>query len=240
MDVEFIPPSGVRDLMARVERARHMVTDRFPNAPGRLDDPAYWESVFEANAAAVLDVLRRVQLPSTHAVRYRFYGRAGGDLLVRPFVARTTTDVSTIRRLIDWHPAPDSVAPALRAQATQDVEFLYGHFTYERSAFGFFEYWVAMQELWASARWVHSRVIADANDFAEITGRAQWRIEQQVERFEPAVILDGDGGAQLAVLLHCHLDRASVALYRIEIRKDQTVQFVEAIPVAHGPRGYVM
>ena len=240
MSVEFVPPSVVRDLMARVGRARQAVTARFPHAPDRLDDPAYWEAVFETNAAAVLDALRRVQLASGYAVRYRFYGRVGGDLLIRPFVARAGTDVSAVRRLIDWHAAPDSVAPALQAQPTQDAQFLYRHFTFERSAAGFLEYWVAMQELWASARWVHSRVIVDADDFAEITGSSDWQLDRPLERFEPAVILEADNGAHLAVLIYCQLEQATIGLHRIEIGKDQSVRFVEAIPVAQGPRGYVM
>jgi hypothetical protein len=73
-----------------------------------------------------------------YVVRYRFYERRRGDLLVRPFVARATTDVETIRQLIDWHPAPDSVAPSLRGRPDRDVELLYRHFEYEASAEGCF------------------------------------------------------------------------------------------------------
>ena len=239
MSVEFVPAAVVRDLESRVAQARRQAEE--PRAGG-CDDPnkaEYWEELFEANAAAALAVLGRVQLPLGYVVRYRFFGRRGGDLLVRPFVARATTDVSTIRQLIDWHPPPDSVAPALRGRLSRDVEFLYRHFTFERSVAGYFEYWIAMQELWASARWVHSRVIADAAEFTAVAGSDDWQVNHPVERFEPAVVIE-DGRTQLAVLLHCALDRQAITLHRIEIGADQEVQFVDAIAVAQGPRGYMM
>jgi hypothetical protein len=237
--VEFISAAEVHDLQGRVAAARKLASEQA--AEGRLspDDPAYWEGLFEANAAAVLATLGRVQLPSDRAVRYRFYGRRGADLLVRPFVARTSTDVSTIRQLIDWHPPPDSLAVSAAAAPTRDVEFLYRHFTYERSARGCYEYWVLIQELWASARWVHSRVIADADEFAAIVQGDQWRMNHEIERYEPAVIV-GDDAAQLAVLLLCPLERQAITLHRIEIGPEQDVRFVESIDVAVGPRGYVM
>jgi hypothetical protein len=239
VSVEFVSAAEVHDLQSRVAAARKLASDEAAKGGLAPQDPAYWEALFESNAAAVLDTLGRVQLPSDRAVRYRFYGRRGADLLVRPFVARTSTDVSTIRQLIDWHPPPDSLAGSAAAAPTRDVEFLYRHFTYERSARGCYEYWVGIQELWASARWVHSRVIADADDFAAIVAGEQWRTNHEVERYEPAVIV-GDDGAQLAVLLLCPLERQAITLHRIEIGADQEVRFVESIDVAVGPRGYLM
>ena len=58
---------------------------------------------------------------------------------------------------------PPAGRPRRRAQ---DVELLYRHFDFERSAAGVFEYWLAIQELWASQRWIHSTVIADAEQLA--------------------------------------------------------------------------
>jgi hypothetical protein len=238
MSVEFVPAAMVEDLAERVRAARGAVND----AQGGDDEPegaAYWESLFEANANAVLGVLGRVKLPHGYVVRYRFYTRQGADLLVRPFVARDSTDVTMIRELIDWHPAPDSVAPMLRTQPNRDSDFLYRHFAFERTAAGYYEYWMAMQELWASARWIHSRVIATREEFAALAEQSGWQIEREVEHFEPAVVGD-DTQAQLAVLVFCPLERQTVTLHRIEIGADQSIQFVEAIPVARGPRGYLM
>jgi hypothetical protein len=237
--VEFISAAEVHDLQGRIAAARRLASDQAAQGQLSADDPVYWENLFESNAAAVLDTLGRVQLPSDRAVRYRFYGRRGADLLVRPFVARASTDVSTIRQLIDWHPPPDSLARSATAAPTRDVEFLYRHFAYERSARGCYEYWVAVQELWASARWVHSRIVADAGEFAAIVEGEQWQVNHQLERYEPAVVV-GDDSTQLAVLLLCPLDRQAITLHRIEIGAEQDVRFVEAIDVAVGPRGYVM
>jgi hypothetical protein len=238
MSVEFVPTAVVDDLAARVLAARGSVNDTHGGSD-LPDQAAYWETLFEANARAVLGALGRVQLPHGYVVRYRFYSRQGADLLVRPFVARESTDVTMIRELIDWHPAPDSVAPALRTQPNRDGDFLYRHFAFERSAAGYYEYWIAMQELWASARWIHSRVIATRDAFREIAEQPGWEIEREVEHFEPAVVTE-DGQAQLAVLVFCPIERQAVTLHRIEIDADQTIRFVEAIGVARGPRGYLM
>ncbi len=240
MSPEFIPPAVVRELTARIAAARQSAIERVASSTHPPDSPPYWEEVFEANAAAVLAVLGRVRLPAGYAVRYRFYGRHGGDLLVRPFVSRATTDVETIRQLIDWHPAPDSIASSLRSRATRDVDFLYRHFTFERSPLGFFEYWLAMQELWASAQWIHSRIIADADTFTGFTAREGWRIDHPVERFEPALVTDDEGGAQAAVLIYSPLGHENITLQHVRIGTDQAIELVESIAVAHGPRGYKM
>jgi hypothetical protein len=237
--VEFVPSAEVHLLQGRIATARKLASDGAAQGDLSPDEPVYWQQLFESNAGAVLDTLGRVRLPSDRMVRYRFYGRRGADLLVRPFVARTGTDVSTIRQLIDWHPPPDSLARSVTAAPTRDVEFLYRHFTYERSARGCYEYWIAIQELWASARWVHSRVIADADEFAAVVQADQWRLNHEVERYEPAVVVEEET-IQLAVLLFCPLERQAVTLHRIEIGADQDVRFVEAIDVAIGPRGYLM
>jgi len=236
MPVEFIPASVVRDVSARVDRARGHALEVIEEDPS--DDPEYWIALFEANAVAVLDILPLVSLPSEHVVRYCFYGRQRGDLLVRPFIAKAGTDVSAVRRLVDWHPSPDSVASVLKSRPTKDVELLYRHFTFEPSPVGYFEYWIAMQELWASARWVHSRVIADKADFAKISSADGWQIDHEIERYEPAVILEDAQDVQLAVLTYCPLERASISLQRPRIGADQALEFLDAIPVAHGRHGY--
>jgi len=238
MPVEFISPTAVRDVASRVETARDAAMQSI--GPETPDDPAYWVRLFEANAAAVLDVLDLVSLPGESVVRYCFYGHLAGDLLVRPFVARASTDVAAVRRLLDWHPPPDSIAPSLAARPTADVELLYSHFDFARTHLGFFQYWIAMQEIWASARWVHSRVIAEQAEFDDISNRDGWSLDQPVQRCEPAFVSEADGGAQLAVLLYCPLQRAGISLYRIRIGADQAVNFIEAIPVAHGRSGYLL
>jgi hypothetical protein len=235
--VEHLAADVVRDLTERVARARRAASEQMPERREQADDAAYWECVFEINAAAVLRGLARMQLATGHAVRYRFYGRRGNDFLVRPFVARAGTDVSSIRRLLDWHPPPDA-ARSGDAGAGRDVELLYRHFTFEPSAAGVFEYWVAMQELWASQRWIHSTVIADAEHFSQLTASPEWEVERPVERVEPAVIRDGDG-SQIAVLVHCPIERHLVMFHRVRIAADYAVSYAESIVVAHGPRGYL-
>ncbi len=241
MSVQFLDPAFVHALIARVAAARQSAaaSETAADVDEIADDASYWEPHFEANAASVLGALERVRLAEGYAVRYRFYSRQGADLLVRPFVARAATDVSTVRQLLDWHAPPDSVAPALRGHPTRDTDLLYRHFTFEHSPQGYFEYWLAMQELWASARWIHSRVIADAETFGAVTGGNGWQIAHAVERCEPAVVADGER-AQLAVLVFCPLERQVVTLHRIEIAADQSIEFADAIAVAHGPRGWLM
>lgn len=235
MDVEHLDAAMVRATRARIGTARREASTALPEARAAADDPLYWQAVFEANAAAVLAVLPRVRLAGGHAVRYRFYGRRGTDLLVRPFVTRRGADIGTFLTLLDWHPPPDATAPA--GAATQDVELLYRHFQVEPTAAGLFEYWLAMQELWASQRWIHSTVLADAAELGALTADPAWRVERPVERVEPAVIRVTGEGAQLAVLVHCPIDRHTVAFQRVRIGADQAIEYAESLPIAVGPRG---
>lgn len=234
--VEFIPASITREVTSRVETARSEALER-AGTPSD-ESPEYWEDLFELNAACVLAALGHVQLPSDRVVRYRFFGKYHGDLLVRPFVARATTDVSGVRDILDWHPPPDSAAASRRGPASGDVELLYRHFSFSDSPRGYFEYWIAMQELWASARWIHSRIVPEQSELERLTSAPNWLIDHPVERCEPAIIREPERAAQLAVLLYCPLDRETIAMHRIRIGEDQAVTFVESIPVAHGPAGY--
>ena len=225
----------MRVLRQRIADARRAASADIPEARNDADDPHYWQRVFEANASAVLAVLPRVQLAAGHVVRYRFYGRQGSDLLVRPFVVRAAADVSTFLTLLDWHAPPDASTPA--TGETQDVDLLYRHFQFEPTAVGAFEYWLAMQELWASQRWIHSTVLADAAELTQLTSHPHWRVERPVERVEPAVIRGAADGTQLGVLLHCPLERHSVTFNRVRIVPDQSIELAESLVVALGERG---
>jgi hypothetical protein len=238
MPVEFIPAAHVRAVTARIHAARQRAADHCGPAPAQAD-ARYWERFFETNAADVLGVLPAVELAPGYVVRYRFFGERGRDLLVRPFVARRDTDVDPIRRLLDWHPAPDSIASVLTDYPTQDVEFLYPHFSHPATAVGTFEYWLAMQEVWASQRWIHSHLIASAEELSQITAAEGWQLVQPVTACEPAVVLS-DATARLAVLLHCPLGRFQITLQQVEIGADQSLRFVEPVLVAAGPRGYLL
>jgi hypothetical protein len=236
MAVEHLPPALVRDLADRLALARRRASEEVPESRADADDARYWQRVFEGNAAAVLGVLTRVQLAPDHVVRYRYYGRRGSDFLVRPFVVRHGTDVSAVLRLLDWHPPPD--ASRGERGSEPDIELLYRHFQFEPSPAGVFEYWVAVQELWASQRWIHSTIIADAEQFAELTAGADWQVERPVERVEPAVVRDAEIN-QIAVLLYCPIERHNITFHRIRVLPDRSVEFAESILVAHGPRGYL-
>jgi hypothetical protein len=238
MSVEFIPAAHVRALTARFHAARQRAAGRWGHAPAATD-VRYWERIFETNAAEVLAVLPAVQLAAGFVVRYRFFGEQGHDVLLRPFVARRDTDVGTVRRLLDWHPPPDSITPALAGYPTQDVELLYRHFSYPPTAVGVFEYWLAMQELWASQRWTHSHLIASAEELSQITAAEGWQVVHPVEAYEPAVVRS-DGGARLAVLIQSPLGRFQIALQQVEVAADQSLRFAEPILVASGPRGYMV
>lgn len=237
MQVEFVPTETVRSVRAAIEGARESMIA--PDATPGDDETGYWESVFEHHAAAVLAALGGVRIEPGHVVRYRYYGRQGRDLLVRPFVAREGTDVEGVRRILDWHPAPDTVVPSRRGAPSADADLLYRHFHFEPTAVGYFRYWAAMQELWASARWIHSRIIADAVEFAEVLRPPGWQVSNPPERFEPAVILEEGRAAQLAILLYCPLDTQSVTLSQVRIDPDRCLHQIESVPVAHGPRGYL-
>ena len=237
MAVEHLTPTVVREVVECLASARRSASERMPESRADADDATYWQRLFEANAAALLAALVRVRLAAGQVVRYRFYGRRGSDFLVRPFVARADTDVAPMLRLLDWHPSPDAVRPG-ESSSGRNVELLYRHFRFEPTAIGLFEYWVAMQELWASQRWIHSTIITDVEQFAEITAGPEWQIERPVERVEPAVVRDGEVG-QIAVLLHCPIERHKVIFYRVRIPADQSIEFAESILIAHGPRGYL-
>jgi len=236
MSVEFVSATQVRDLTRRIAAARQRALDGC-GTPPREPDAHYWEALFEANAAAVLAVLPSVRLAAGYAVRYRFFAHRGRDLLVRPFVARTTTDVDSVRQLLDWHASPDSVASMLGHAPTQDVALLYRHFCFPRTAIGFFEYWLAMQELWASQRWTHSHLIASAAELSQLTSGEGWEVVHPVQTYEPAVV-PSNGGARLAVLVGSPLGRFAIELQQIEIGDDQSLRYGESVLVATGPRGY--
>ncbi len=235
MSVEFIPAAHVHALTGRITAARQQALARCGNA--KHPDAAYWERLFETNAAEVLAALPAVTLPSGFVVRYRFFEQRGQDLLVRPFVARSSTDVTGVRHLIDWHPPPDSLATALVGNPTQDVALLYSHFAFPRTATGVFEYWLAMQEVWASQRWAHAHLIASAVDLSQITSGEGWEVVHPVEAYEPAVVLS-DTSARLAVLIESPLRRFTITLEQIEIAADQSLRYGEPVLVASGPRGY--
>jgi len=238
MSVEFVPAAHVRAVSQRIQEARQRVLDA-RGVPPQNPDESYWQSLFEANAAEVLGTIGSVRIAEGFAVRYRFYGQKGRDLLVRPFVARPGTDVEAVRQLLDWHAPPDSAASALAAAPTQDVELLYRHFSFSRTAIGYFEYWLAMQELWASSRWAHSHLIASAEELSQITASGEWQVPHPVEVYEPAVVL-GEGHARLAVLVECPLQRFEITLQQIDIREDQSLLYGEPVIVAQGPKGYVV
>jgi hypothetical protein len=238
MSVEFIPAAQVRTLTQRIEAARQRAIDRCgptPHAP----DAAYWERLFEASAAEVLAALNSIQLAAGFVVHYRFFGQRGRDLMVRPFVARAGTDVDMIRRLLDWHPPPDSLTSALPRHPTRDVELLYRHFSFPPTAAGVFGYWLAMQELWASQRWTHSHLIASAEELSQITAAEGWQVLHPVEMYEPAVVR-GNGSARVAVLMQSPLGRFEITLQQVDIPEDHSLHFAEPILVASGPRGYLV
>jgi hypothetical protein len=237
MAVEFIPVADVHATLGNIDAARQRALDRC-GVPPPSPDAGYWQTVFETTAAEVLAALPAVRLTPGFVVRYRFFGQRGGDLLVRPFVARPTTDVETVRRLLDWHAAPDSVTPTDAHRPTQDVDLLYRHCAYEPTAMGVFEYWLAMQELWASQRWAHARVIASAAELRDLTAAPGWQIVHPVEVYEPAVVRS-DAAARLAVLVHCPLRSFEVSLQQIEIAADRSLRYDQPVLVAAGPRGYV-
>ncbi|HVN87609.1 MAG TPA: hypothetical protein VMW17_22460 [Candidatus Binatia bacterium] len=239
MSVEFVPATHVRAVTKRIEEARQRALDRIGPAPSQPPTAVYWEPLFEANAAEVLAVLPSVQLAAGYVVRYRFYEQRNRDLLVRPFIARPGTDVDTVRQLLDWHAPPDSVASARASAPTQDVDLLYRHFFFPDTAVGVFEYWLAMQELWASARWAHSHLIASADELSQITAADSWEVIHPVEAYEPAVVRGGHG-ARLAVLVECPIGRCEITLQQIQIHPDHSLQYAEPVIVAQGPKGYVL
>jgi hypothetical protein len=235
--VEFIPAAHVRATLQRLQAARQQASELIGENP--QPDSVYWQELFEANAAAALAAMPDIALPAGFVVRYRCYGQQGRDILVRPFVARATTDVAAVRRLIDWHPPPDSMSLQQRYSPTQDVELLYRHFTYSHTPSGLFDYWALMQELWASARWTHSQVIASADELSEITSREGWTVLHAVEHYEPAIAQSADS-ARLAILMQCPLRRFEINLDQIDIDTEQALQYADPILVASGPRGYVL
>jgi|GEM_PF-1617378 hypothetical protein len=236
--VEFVPAAHVRLCRERIAQARERAGERVGVAPQHFDS-GYWEAWFEANAEETLARFPDITLAPGYQVRYRCFGQAGNDLHVRPFVARSGTPVDHVRRLLQWHPPPDSMKVQERAAPTQDVELLYNRFSFPRTAEGYFQYWVVMQELWASARWAYSHVVASAEELTQLLQGQGWQLHREVERCEPAVVRHGNG-ASLAVLVHCPLQRFEVALHRIEIDPQQAIHYEDSILVASGPRGYIL
>lgn len=237
-EVEALAGEDVRAATAAVERAHMEVGASVVPDRQDPDSAEHWQAILEANAAAVLRCLDHVALPPGFVVRYRFYGRHEGDLHVRPFVARASTDVEAVRAALEWHPPPDSGPALQRLRANRDADLLYKHFSFTDSALGVLHYWLAMQEIWASAAWVHTRVVADQADFADIVRGPEWQVERQVEGFQPLVVRRADG-AHLALLLYSPLQRHSIVLQSVEIRADNALCFAPPLTVATGPRGYL-
>lgn len=238
MAVEFVSADFVHALIRRIGEARGEALrgfERMP-APGDPQEAAYWEAVLEANAARVLAVLQHTRLAADHVVRYRFYEMRGGDLRARPFVSRASTDVEGVKRVLDWHPPPDQGG----MPTAQDAELLYSRFTLSRTAEGVFEYWFAMQEIWASSRWAHARVIASADELGRLTAQEDWRVDLVVEHCAPAVVIEPEGASHLAALVYSPVGQQMVQLHQVQIGADQVLRYGEPVLVASGPRGWIL
>jgi hypothetical protein len=72
-----------------------------------------------------------------------------------------------------------------------------------------------------------------------LTADGAWEIDHSLERCEPAIVVE-DHVARLAVVVLCRLEHQTITLHQIEIHPDQRIEFVNAIPIARGPRGYVI
>jgi len=238
VSVEFVPAAHVRAVTQSIAEARQHALAQC-GTPPHHPDAAYWEVLFEANATAVLAAVPDVRLGAGQVVRYRFFEQRGADLRVRPFVAGSATDVGPIRPLLDWHPPPDSPEQAGGAGPTQDVALLYRHFRFPPTAIGTFDYWLVLEEIWASQRWAHSHVLASAADLSQFAATPGWHTVHPIERYEPAVVRE-DGAARLAVLVACPLGRFEVTLQQVDIAADQSLRYGQPIVVAVGPRGYVV
>ncbi len=239
MSVEFVAAAHVQDLQQRLQAARQRAVDACGPPPATAGD-RYWEELFEHNAAQILAEIPSVTLPAGHCVRYRFFGMRERDLLVRPFVARAATDVAMVRRILDWHAPPDTRSAEQAARAPlQDVDLLYRHFSFPRTAVGYFEYWLLLQELWASQRWAFAHLIASAAELSQLTADPGWEIVEPIQAYEPAVVLDADG-ARLAVLVQSPLERFTVHLEQIEIGADQSIRYASSALIASGPKGYLV
>lgn len=239
MTVESVPAEFVHDLVRRIGDARAEALRGFEKIPppGSPEEATYWEEVLEVNAARVIAVLDHTRLAEGQAVRYRFYEMRGGDLRARPFVTRAGADVSAVRRVLDWHPSPDAGG----AHSSQDADLLYRHFTLERTAEGVFEYWFALQEIWASSKWAHSRVVATAEELSRLTADEGWKVAHVAEQCSPAVVhADDRSSSRLAVLLYSPIGHQQIALEQIEIGSDQVPRYGEPVVVASGPRGWIL
>lgn len=236
--VEFISPLLVQACRERIQEVRERTGARVGTTPSRFD-AKYWEAWFETNATELLRAFPNVQLAPGHCVRYRCFGQQGADLRVRPFVTRIGTPVEAVHRLLQWHPPPDSMGALDSGAPNQDAELLYRHFSFPRTPQGYFEYWFVLQELWASARWAYSHVLADLNELLQLISGPDWQVVHPVESYQPALVRL-DSSAVLAVLVHCPLNRFEITLQRIEIDSQQVIHYKEGILVAAGPRGYVL
>jgi hypothetical protein len=241
MGVEFVAAEFVHELQSRVSEARGRAAQAFAHVPppGAAGEAEHWEQVLEANAREVLGILRHTHLAPGVSVRYRYYEQSGGVFRVRPFVARPDTDVTAVKRVLAWHPPPD----ARRGSAPtvdRDVDLLYRHFTIERSAAGLFEYWVAMQELWASSEWAHARVLATAEELSALLARPDWRSELTPDHCAPAVIEGGDGAFHLVALVYTAVRQHAVHLEQVQIGRDLSLHYQTPVLVALGPRGYLV
>ncbi len=236
--VEFISATHVQACRERIHQVRERTSARVGPAPSRFD-AHYWQTWFETNAEELLKAFPSVQINAGYCVRYCYFGPQGADLRVRPFVTRTGTPLETVQRLLAWHPPPDSMGTLERGTPNQDVQFLYSHFSFPRTAQGYFDYWLVMQELWASARWAYSHVLASHEELSQLISGPDWQLVHPVERYQPALVRH-EAAALLAVLVHCPLNRFEVTLQRIEIDAAQALHYHEPILVAAGPRGYVL
>ncbi len=238
MIVETISSEDIVAAINAIEQAHMTVGEAVPGSADEAEDAEHWQTILEENAKAVLSALEHVSLPDGFVVRYRFYERHEKEIRIRPFVARETTDVDVVRAALEWHPPPDSSSALERMRANRDADLLYRRFEFADSALGVFHYWLAMQDIWASASWVHARVIAGKEHFAEIVASTDWQVERSVESYQPVVVRREDG-ANLALLIYSPLHRHSIALQQVEIQQDNAIVFAEPITVATGPRGYV-
>lgn len=233
--VTALAVAEVRAALAAVATAR-AGAEAAAGAAG-ASEPQSLQRLLEANAAAVIESLPGVRLADDYAVRYCVFAEAEQEVRVRPFVARRGTDVDAVRAALAWHPAPDCAPTSRRHGADRDVDLLYRHFSFASTPIAVFQYWLAIQEIWASTAWVHTTVLADASDFATIVANPDWRVEIQPDSYQPVVASDGFEH-HVAALLYSPLRRHTIAMQTVTIDRERRVVFGDAVTVAVGPRGY--
>jgi len=219
--VTAISLESIRDLRARVDRARALAAARFRDAFESQTSVApdeRWRAHLEIQAACLLETANEVRLKPAHRVAFVF---------PEPTIHQAIVVAS------DVHVVPPEVA---RMPARQSF---YPYFEIERTPTALVEYWLLTSEMNGSAAWAVTRLIASAEEYRDALKRMDSPEIRQALRVSwlPDARWEADGTAKLDVTVSTRAGAERVERRQLFLDRDQEFDIHARDLIAEGRGG---